>query len=436
MLAIDVADLLPSDTGLVYGGSLVPVNLTGDQKDDLVYAYTASDGTLVLRACLSNGIGLVPGAPCTTELAFTGAITPVSVRGSGTIDLLVAHPDANALLALELVRYAGGSLREPAPVSLGATPPPFTGALFAADVAGWGNSDLLYVTGVAMQSVARMAAPAAVADAIVTMRNGEGRIDTLAYSPMTLPATYRRTGVQNALDPSGFVNATVRGATWALGSGATPGMASAVHVVEFARFVVCEHVVDDGRGNLGHYTYTYEDARIDLDGRGWLGFAAVERADARNRHHDPARVPSGVPVHVARAGPQQRRTTDGALMSRTTTDYDGNESAGVWRVTSRRTLTEGFTYGTLDVSGVCRTDLRRARQRHDGDPRAQHFPFAVRVLRLSDRSRSTAQFADVDEEDQRCERPERPVVERVRLRSHDVSAARVAHLGRRRKGLA
>ena len=356
VLAADVADLLPSDTGLVYGGSLVPVNLTGDQKDDLVYAYAASDGTLVLRACLSNGIGLVPGAPCTTALAFTGAITPVSVRGSGIIDLLVAHPDANALLALELVRYAGGSLQEPVPVSLGASPPPFTGALFAADVAGWGNSDLLYVTGVATQSVARMAAPAAIADAIVTMRNGEGRIDTLAYSPMTLPATYRRTGVQNALDPSGFVNATVRGATWALGSSATPGMASAVHVVEFARFVVCGHVVDDGRGNLGHYTYTYEDARIDLDGRGWLGFAAVERADAEigttTRHEYLQAFPY---TSLARVR-SQRRTTDGALMSRTTTDYDSNESAGVWRVTSSRTLTEGFTYGTLDVTeSVART---------------------------------------------------------------------------------
>ena len=58
----------------------------------------------------------------------------------------------------------------------------------AADVAGWGNSDLLYVTGDATLSVSRMAAPAAIADAIVTIRNGEGRVDTLAYSPMTLPA--------------------------------------------------------------------------------------------------------------------------------------------------------------------------------------------------------------------------------------------------------
>ena len=43
-------------------------------------------------------------------------------------------------------------------------------------------------------------------------------------------------------------------------------------------------------------------------------------------------------------------------MSRTTTAYDGNEIAGVWRVTSRLTLTEGFTYGTLDVTeSVART---------------------------------------------------------------------------------
>ncbi|MGY4646857.1 RHS repeat-associated protein [Mycobacterium sp. URHB0021] len=356
MLAVDVADLLPSDTDLIYGGSLLPVNLTGDQKDDLVYAYTANDGTLVLRACLSNGIGLLPQAPCITALEFTGAITPVSVRGSGIIDLLFAYPDANAMLALTHARYVGGSFQEPSPVSLGASPPPFTGALFAADVAGWGNSDLLYVTGDVSQSVARMAAPAAITDAIVTIRNGEGRIDTLAYSPMTLPATYRRTGVQDTLDPSGFVNATVRGATWALGSSATPGMATAVHVVDFARFVVCEHAVDDGRGNLGHYTYTYEDAQIDLDGRGWLGFAAVERADAEIgttiRHEYVQAFPY---TSLARIR-SERRTSDGALMSRMTTDYDANEPDGIWRVTSRRTLTEGFTYGTLDVTeSVART---------------------------------------------------------------------------------
>jgi RHS repeat-associated protein len=355
-LEVDAADLLPSATGLVYGGSLVPVNLTGDQKDDLDYAYAASDGTLVLQACLSNGIGIVPGAPCTTALAFTGAITPVSVRGSGIVDLLIAHPDANALLALALVRYAGGSFQECVPVSAGASPPPFTGALFAADVAGWGNSDLLYVTGDDTQSVVRMAAAAAIADAVVTIRNGEGRVDTLAYSPMTLPATYRRMGVRDVLDPSGFVNATVRGATWALGESATPGMASAVHVVDFARFVVREHVVDDGRGNLGHNTYTYEDARIDLDGRGWLGFAAVERADAEIgttiRHEYLQAFPY---TSLARVR-SERRTTDGALMSRTTTDYDGDEITGIWRVTSRRTLTEGFTYGTLDVTeSVART---------------------------------------------------------------------------------
>lgn len=355
-LAADAADLLPSDTDLVFGGSLVPVNLTGDQKDDLVYAYTEGDGTLVLRACLSNGIGLVPQPPCTTTLAFTGAITPVSVRGSGIIDLLIAYPDADALLALALVRYAGGSFEEPAPVSLGASPPPFTGALFAADVAGWGNTDLLYVTGDATQSVTRMAAPAAIADAIVTIRNGKGRVDSLAYSPMTLPATYRRTGSQTALDPTGFVNATVRGATWALGSSATPGMASAVHVVDFARYVVREHVIDDGRGNLGHYTYTYEDARIDLDGRGWLGFAAVERADAEigtTVRHEYLQAFPYTSLARVRSG---RRTADGALMSRTTTDYDCNEIAGVWQVTSRRTLTEALTYGTLDATqSVTRT---------------------------------------------------------------------------------
>ena len=356
VLAADVPDLLPSDSDLIYGGSLLPVNVTGDQKDDLVYAYAAADGTLVLRACLSNGLGLVPRAPCGTALAFTGAITPVSVRGSGIIDLLIAHPDANALLALAMVPCAGGSFQEPVPVSLGTAPPPFTGALFAADVAGWGNSDLLYVTGDATLSVARMAAPAAIADAIVTIRNGEGRVDTLAYSPMTLPATYRRTSLPNELDPSGFVNATVRGATWVLGSGATPGMASAVHVVDFARFVVSEHVMDDGRGNLGHHTYTYEDARIDLDGRGWLGFAAVERADVEVgttiRHEYLQAFPY---TSLARIR-SERRTTDGALMSRTTTAYDGNELAGVWRVTSRLTVTEGFTYGTLDVTeSVART---------------------------------------------------------------------------------
>ncbi len=346
-IVADSDDLLPSGARLTYGGTLVPVNLTGDQKDDLIYASPAADGTLVLHPCLSSGLGLLPQAALSTTLAYTGALTPVVVRGSSLVNIVLAYPDAASNLAFSTVPFANGTFGEPSAVSAGPSPPPYSGTLFAADVAGWGTSDLLYATGDSTQVVYRMAAPAAIPDVIVGIENGEGRHDAWTYLPLTLPSVYTRTGTPG-LDPSGFVNATVRGATWQFGIGSTTGMSSAVHVVDFARFVIAAHTIDDGRGNLSHHSYRYEDARVDLDGHGWLGFAAIDHRDAEaattQRHEYRQDFPYA-------SMPQLRtiaRTVDGALIERHTATYESTVASGVWQVTTPQTRTERFTYGVLD----------------------------------------------------------------------------------------
>ncbi|NVJ00513.1 hypothetical protein HV824_20655 [Myxococcus sp. AM009] len=152
--------------------------------------------------------------------------------------------------------------------------------------------------------------------------NGDGLMDLAQVVNGTL-RIYRRRG-----PPSGLLTKV----TDSLGSNVdfiykpmadasvyTPGTSCSYpqQCVRSGRWLVAEHLVDSGKSSPRRRAYTYEDGRVDVLGRGWLGFAAMSvseiaagarvRTEFDNRtrvgtHYPYANIPKKTVTEVALTG--------------------------------------------------------------------------------------------------------------------------------------
>ncbi|NVJ27415.1 VCBS repeat-containing protein [Myxococcus sp. AM011] len=359
--------LLPSGTRVPWGGSLIPIHLNGDGQVDLLNPYT--DGTtLHLRALHNTGKGFVLQDLGSTGLKYGATIPqlmPADVTGSGKDDLVIvgehqrdgsSNPSRVAVLLNEAgtLRYHAKVSQVPAFVAVGES----TAAL---GVTGVGKADLLHVDGSGAAHL--LSATPEYPDLVSTITNGLGGRFELSYKPLTDPAVYTREPPgQEQVDTQALFNNQLPGATYALaanpGSQAgTVGMSFASRSVQYPRYVVSAYTQVYSSTQRYSHGFTYAGARLNLQGRGWLGFAAWSKSDP---HTGPAGVLTETRYHqefprtYAVRTQTVRRASDRALMVRSEYDYSTPASAGVYQLQTTSVRKKLYTFAATDTPDCVR----------------------------------------------------------------------------------
>jgi RHS repeat-associated protein len=361
-------------TGLPYadGSVLLAGDVNGDGFGDLVFGCPNPDGSgeLVLYTLLSNGVSfeLQPGPAKTDVLAFGGSesptLLPLESSGNGLIDILIAVRQEERI-ALALL-HSNGTGFDPATVQPPAAAVTPEAVMLPLDLNGSGRTDVVYASpapgkaGETKLSLAASMATPGHPDLLATITTGLGGRIRMTYGPLTDAGIYTRAGsISSAqLDPLGAFSSAVSGATFTPGGGGNlgldPGTVGAVagtRAVDFPKYVLAEYVKEDGRGGAYAYRHRYAGALLDLEGRGWLGFAASEALNLEQGTTAGATYNQLFPLSHTPATATLTRTSDSALMQRLSYSYEERSTApGTYLVVPIEQRTDFFTFGVLDFT--------------------------------------------------------------------------------------
>lgn len=359
--------LLPSGTRIPWGGSLIPIHLNGDGQIDLVNPYTDGN-TLHLRALHNTGKGFVIQDLGSTGLQFGATIPqlmPADVTGNGRDDLVIVGehrrngaPQAQRLAVLV---NEGGTLRFHAKVS---QVPAFVAAgesTMALGLTGVGKADVLHVDG--SGAVHLLAATPEYPDLMASVTNGLGGRFELSYKPLTDDTVYRReTPDAEQVDTQSLFSNQLSGATYALAANpasqtGTAGMSFASRSVQYPRYVVSAYTQVFSQSQQYAHTFSYTGARLNIQGRGWLGFASWSKTDP---HTGPAGVVTETRYHqefprtYAVKTQTVRRASDRALMVQSEYDYSTPANAGVHQLQTTAVRKKLYTFATSDTPDCVR----------------------------------------------------------------------------------
>lgn len=277
---------------LTAGGSLLPFDINADGLGDFVYATQASDGqSLELFTFLSNGVSFElqnGGSSETYDFQFGGKLLPMDVNGDGLCELILSNQsgDFGTSINLSLLQFTGTGWAIPkASVNQALTDFTWGGDFVPVDLKGIGKTGIVYAYGVTDLQFAFAPPSGPFPDLVSEIANGLGARFAITYKPLTDPSVYSRTDSGSAhIDAQGLLSNLVSGSSFSLiPNGAitpgSPGATFASRTVDFPKYVVAEHVLQDGRGSNYTFEHFYRGAKIDLGGRGWLGYSSVQSTD-------------------------------------------------------------------------------------------------------------------------------------------------------------
>ncbi len=345
--------------------SIIVGDYNGDGMADLLHLHPNSDAQYSWVA-LSDGDGTfafaknLPGASVTTKSYITTTdrlILPGDINGDGNTDLFHLHPNADSKYSWVAISKGDGTFNFSASLP-GATvdnnayltldQQDVVGGDFNGD--GWTDFAHLHPSSDSEQSwvaiskgdgyfsfVNELPGAAKSTKAYISATdkqiitgdiNGDGKSDLLhlhvdadaAYSWSSIagvPSPVLMTGVTNGLGVATSVEYKPLTAEGVFAKGVDsnyPNMDA-----QFSLYVVTKVDSDNGIGGTGTNTYTYEDARLNLEGRGFLGFRALEVTDQQSgmvtRTEYSRTFPYvGLPTLV-------KQTHNGVDLSKTTTTY-------------------------------------------------------------------------------------------------------------------
>ncbi|GAA0893873.1 hypothetical protein GCM10009122_35530 [Fulvivirga kasyanovii] len=279
------------------GGDLLASDVNGDGNSELVYAYLGTD-SLYLTTYFSTGAGFIPKSQ-SQKYPGSGWLMAAESNGDNHTDLL--YVVSSNTDAFEYISYlSDGEAFQPGvplvfdDVRAGLNPMPM-------DVNGDGLTDLLLtetLSGVTPHfQFTRILADTPYPDLVDSIDNGIGGLLEVAYKPLTDKQVYQMDqslSAQGTYPVNSLLN-RVTGETVTIGAATTPtvGAITSIMNVTLPSYAVANYVQTDGRGARYPYSYSYAGARVDRNGRGWLGFQRQTMTDssAQNITHTYYRQP-------------------------------------------------------------------------------------------------------------------------------------------------
>jgi RHS repeat-associated protein len=358
-LSVQNPAILPTE--LPFSGALMPLDVNGDGLVDLVLAALAADGaSLALTTLINTGAGFTAQPSQTFPVPFGAVLAPGDVNGDGLTDMVAALVGADGSTQLQILQSTGsGFTLAPQPPSV---PNTASAPLLPIDLAGVGMTGLVILTQatdgtLVLQSIA----PAgAFPDLMTGVATGLGGQYAITYKPLTDPSVYTHTAP--TLNPTGALAGGSQGATYApSASGLQGGTAAAIapaRIVTIPKYVAASYVKRDGQGgNYGH-SYSYSNAMIDTaGGRGWLGFANQTFSDDDLGTLSSSNFAQDFPLTGTVTSHSISRASDKALMFQATlTPKVLTPYPNVSQVVIVQNQTRLYTFGRLDTTRVINTE--------------------------------------------------------------------------------
>jgi hypothetical protein len=229
------------DGTVPWNGQLIPLDVNGDGNMDFIHVGADASNQLVAQVLLNDGLRFTAGAPVETGLPYGGLVLPASLTASANPELLVLTHDSLNHVVLSAFRTSAAGLAVIEGVS---QPPAGTmagGNAMPLDLRGVGFSDFVYaVNASGTQRAFVMPAAGPYPDLMVSATNGVGGQYTASFASITDPSVYRSTGAVTAgMEPQALLHSAISGAGYMTGSVPWP-TCSAAH----ADSEVCCRLVD------------------------------------------------------------------------------------------------------------------------------------------------------------------------------------------------
>lgn len=222
-------------------------DFNGDGKSDIFYR----SGVNQWRYRFSTGTGFGPELSAGSWLGYGVGSLILDWDGDGKSDVLVPHTASNSWYVL---RSTGEALAAPAGTGL-ALPAGSGGIPTVTDINGDAQADLAYIDSASVWRFRTRTVSHTYPDLLASATDGFGTTAAFTYAPISNSSIYTRgTGT---VYPQTDVNDPI--------------------------WVVSQMSQSDGSGTGSNYdtNFTYEGARKDLQGRGFLGFAKRTAVDTR-----------------------------------------------------------------------------------------------------------------------------------------------------------
>jgi len=307
-----------SGPGYDNAGTRAFVDVNGDGKADFcrLEGPNYSGGDYYLQCAINLGSGgpqqyvVTSGFNSGPGYANAGTRAYVDVNGDGKADFCRLEGGSGNYNIYCTTNLGSGGTQQNIVTSGFNSGPGYdnTGTRAFVDVNGDGKADFCRLEGPGSDAYYMMCshldgAPGGNPDILVSIYIGLGATTTLTYKPLTDPSVYTK------------------------GAGAI----YPVQDVQAPMYVVSETATDDGIGGQSRTAYRYAGARAHLQGRGFLGFAALEQTDLQ----------TGI---VTRTDYSQSFPNIGQPTRMTRTTSGGAELARVDNTLASKTLNGGKTY--------------------------------------------------------------------------------------------
>jgi RHS repeat-associated protein len=337
-------------------GVMIPIDVNGDGKTDLVNAFY-NDTRLELTSLVSTGKGFASQPtqrPALPGAANHATLMPADLNGDGLMDLLLAWSSEDGTTSVGGLMSNGSGLAFCNPASQ-----PLKTAGWARflplDLDGDGRTDLLHAAQDNGKLVLRQVLIAGdYPDLLKSITNGIGGRHEIRYDTMTNPAIYsKQTIAPNApavkgIETAPLLNSGVSGSTYALvgGSGSTPGAVYATKITAFPKQLVCSYLHTTGSGAPSEYKYFYRAGRLDVTGRGWLGFESSAMTDVEFDTATLTEFHRNFPLERSPSRITTSRASDGTLIQKVQyTQEAAPTSPKTWSVRERLVDVEFLSLG-------------------------------------------------------------------------------------------
>jgi RHS repeat-associated protein len=312
------------------------VDLNGDGIPDYSRA-TESAGTRYLDVYLGTGAGYVdsgfdlPGPVfliSSGRAEIDGVATALNGDGTSRYSRATKLPDGTTDLSVWLGSGEGfrrASFSMPEPLFEVVNQQVFAKGIYE-DVNGDGLTDFANTACVMTQpgvftncSLGVRLAKGPFSDLLTSVTGGFGGTTSVEYMPISNPAVYTRGGA----------------AAYPLRDG------------QSSMYVMSRHVESDARGASYGFSYRYSGARVDVRGRGWLGFTTMTSTEEAEGRESETTYSMTSPFYGLVTA-TEIRTADGKALESTATAYEdfapsAHQALGIhqpWQVTYTDTLYE------------------------------------------------------------------------------------------------